>query len=267
MNTQPHKITVVTVCYNAAQFIEKTLQSVVNQTYPDMEYIVIDGGSTDGTVDIIRKYSDRITYLVSEPDGGIYQAMNKAVKHATGDYVNFMNAGDVFFDNRVLEEVFAGKRYDEDVIYGSNLIHFSGGYKRFHPFKVDVIDHAMPFCHQSSFTRTSLLKERPFNTEFRRLADYVFFRKLYEDGGSFRRVSKYISIYDAYGVSTEMTLDAYAENCRARHWKPTVKDFLRLWVWTKYRRMRYCKLRFLISDRLKPQKYSLTRDRFHPLED
>lgn len=267
MDTQPHKITVVTVCYNASKCIEKTLQSVVGQTYPHMEYIVIDGGSTDGTVDIIRKYSDRITYWVSEPDGGIYEAMNKAVKHASGDYVNFMNAGDVFFDNCVLEEVFAGKYYDEDVIYGANLNRFSGGYKAFHPHRVELITIAMPFCHQSSFTRLSVLRQRPFDTSFCRVADYVFFRRLYEDGGSFRRVNKFISIYDEYGVSSVMTLDYYSETCWARRCRPTVKDFLKCWWQSKCRRMRYCKLRFLISDRLKPHKYSLTRDRFKQIEE
>lgn len=116
-----NKVTVVTVCYNAATVIEETILSVLSQDYQSMEYIVIDGGSTDGTVDIIKKYSDRIAYWVSEPDGGIYYAMNKAVEHATGDYVNFMNAGDTFFDSNVLKDIFYRKLYTEDVIYGSNL--------------------------------------------------------------------------------------------------------------------------------------------------
>lgn len=114
MAEKNHKITVVTVCYNAVNEIEKTIRSVLSQTYPDKEYIVIDGGSTDGTVDIIRKYADRIDYWISEPDGGIYEGMTKGIEHATGDYINFMNAGDLFFDNHVLDEVFAGRNYDED---------------------------------------------------------------------------------------------------------------------------------------------------------
>lgn len=87
------KISVVTVCYNAADTIEKTMLSVLNQTHHDIEYIIIDGGSTDGTVEIIRKYADRIAYWVSEPDKGIYDAMNKGIKVATGEWINFMNAG------------------------------------------------------------------------------------------------------------------------------------------------------------------------------
>ena len=120
--TQPkasQKITVVTVCYNAVKEIEKTIQSVISQTYDNVEYIIVDGGSTDGTLDIIRKYSSRITRWVSEPDKGIFDAMNKSAHMATGEYINFMNAGDLFFDEKVLSDIFAGRSYDEDVLYGS----------------------------------------------------------------------------------------------------------------------------------------------------
>ena len=118
-------ISVVTVCYNAADTIEKTMLSVLNQTYHDIEYIIIDGGSTDGTVEIIRKYADRIAYWVSEPDKGIYDAMNKGIKVATGEWINFMNAGDEFVDANVLDKLFFAKTVaNVDVIYGNTLMEY-----------------------------------------------------------------------------------------------------------------------------------------------
>ena len=99
-------ISVVTVSYNAVSVIEQTIFSVINQTYPNVEYIIIDGGSTDGTVDIIKKYADKITYWVSEPDKGIYDAMNKGIELATGEWINFMNAGDSFYSFSILELIF-----------------------------------------------------------------------------------------------------------------------------------------------------------------
>ena len=98
-------ISVVTVSYNAVSTIEQTILSVINQTYPNVEYIIIDGGSTDGTVDIIKKYADKIAYWVSEPDKGIYDAMNKGVVVATGEWINFMNAGDIFTDSDVIDKL------------------------------------------------------------------------------------------------------------------------------------------------------------------
>lgn len=93
-------ISVVTVSYNAVGTIEQTLLSVINQTYPNIEYIIIDGGSTDGTVDIIKKYADEIVYWISEPDKGIYDAMNKGIKKANGEWINFINAGDSYYDKK-----------------------------------------------------------------------------------------------------------------------------------------------------------------------
>ena len=97
-------ISVVTVSYNAVLTIEQTILSVINQTYPNVEYIIIDGGSTDGTVDIIKKYADKIAYWVSEPDKGIYDAMNKRWLKATGDFIQFLNAGDWFENEHVIEK-------------------------------------------------------------------------------------------------------------------------------------------------------------------
>ncbi len=110
-------LTVITVVYNNAVDIERTLLSVINQTYAHIAYVVVDGGSTDGTVDIIRKYADHITRFVSEPDNGIYDAMNKGLALATGDYVLFMNSGDEIYAPDTVAEVFATAP-DADIYYG-----------------------------------------------------------------------------------------------------------------------------------------------------
>ena len=93
-NHHPHpKFSIITVTYNAAKVLEDTIQSIVTQTYKNLEYIIVDGGSTDETLDIIHKYQEHITTVISEPDQGLYDAMNKGIKLATGDYLCFLNAG------------------------------------------------------------------------------------------------------------------------------------------------------------------------------
>ena len=115
------KVSVITVCYNAIRGIEKTIQSVISQSHDDIEYIVIDGGSTDGTIDVIQKYRDKIAYFVSEPDGGIYDAMNKGIKAATGEWINFLNAGDVFASKDAIMISMSIDTDGIDVIYGDSI--------------------------------------------------------------------------------------------------------------------------------------------------
>ena len=99
-----NKISVITVVFNDVVNIRKTMESYFSQTWKDKEYIVIDGGSTDGTVEIIREYSDRLAYWCSEKDDGIYDAMNKGISHVTGDWINILNSGDYYVSNGVLED-------------------------------------------------------------------------------------------------------------------------------------------------------------------
>ena len=98
-------VSVVTVVFNGEKYLEETIQSVINQTYDNVEYTLIDGGSTDGTVDIIRKYEDKIAYWISEPDNGIFDAMNKGADKATGEYIYYLNAGDVFYSRNTLFDI------------------------------------------------------------------------------------------------------------------------------------------------------------------
>jgi len=201
-------VSVVTVSYNAVSTIEQTILSVINQTYLYIEYIIIDGGSTDGTVDIIKKYADKIAYWVSEPDKGIYDAMNKGIKVATGEWINFMNCGDRFYDKNVLAEIFL-KNNEADVIYGNVMIDVLN-YEYIHlSDKLDSIKLYMPFCHQSSFVKTYLVQRNPFDLKYKFVADYNMFYQFYRQGYVFKYVNMVVACYNKEGGFT----DSNSFNC------------------------------------------------------
>ena len=202
MNNNPI-ISIITISYNAVKDIENTILSVLNQTYPNIEYIIIDGGSSDGTLDIIKKYQDKITYWVSEPDKGIYDAMNKGALKATGIWLNFMNAGDTFYNEQVLEEVFKDNDWsDTDVIYGDTIYIYPNKEQIQRALGLSHIEVGNPFCHQSVFVRTKLQQEYLFNITYKICADYYFFHTLYKRGYSFKYENKVISKYLYGGFSS-----------------------------------------------------------------
>jgi glycosyltransferase involved in cell wall biosynthesis len=116
------KVTIITVVFNSKNFLESTINSILQQTYRNIEYIIIDGGSTDGTIDIIKKYESQISYWVSEPDKGIYDAMNKGIAVSKGDYLWFMNSGDHIYSADTLEKTVQGCKTSADIYYGETEI-------------------------------------------------------------------------------------------------------------------------------------------------
>lgn len=192
------KVTVVTVCYNAAETIEKTMLSVINQTYDNVEYLIIDGGSKDETLSIIKKYEYKISKWISEPDKGIYDAMNKAIKMATGEWINFMNAGDSFASNDVLEKIFKTE-YTENVkfLYSDNYyLHPNGNKVLTHH------DHTIPsVLHQSAIYRPSLHREYGFYAVTPKIiiSDFLFFCMIPEI--YYKKVDTVISVNTVDGVS------------------------------------------------------------------
>ena len=198
----PPLISVVTICYNAKNDLERTILSVLSQTYQDIEYIIIDGGSTDGTVDIIHKYSERLFYWISEPDKGIYDAMNKGMDRATGSWINFMNAGDTFCDNEVIKNIFGyNDLSDYSVIYGDCYVSKLNQLQYLKASSMKKVHVQMPFCHQSSFIRKTRLR---FSIDLKIAADYQMIYEYYRMNGisSFLYISKPISVFDATGIST-----------------------------------------------------------------
>ncbi len=213
MDTIIPKISVVTVSYNAAETIEETILSVINQSYDKVEYIIIDGGSTDGTVDIIRKYATHLAYWVSEPDKGIYDAMNKGIDAATGDYINFMNSGDCFATQRVLSNIFElGMPMDVDVIFGDVINKYSWGMVKQVGRNFNGKESRLPFSHQSVFVKSDILKKYHFNLKYKSAADHDLIYRLYCDGFKFKHIDLCVAIYDVYGVSSTSML-SYREVC------------------------------------------------------
>lgn len=200
--TQPI-LSIITICYNEKQ-IERTCKSITEQTWQDFEWIVIDGGSTDGTLDILNKYKDRINILISEPDTGIYNAMNKGIKLATGTYLNFMNGGDAFYENTTLEKVFKDKKHTDDVLYGDCC----GIYKTIQRpyFCPSQIAPEMwlyrTINHQSSFIKKALFyKYGLYNENYRISSDLEKFIIFYKNRCSFKYLSLTISFFDMAGIS------------------------------------------------------------------
>ncbi len=201
------KVSVVTVVFNNKDGIKETIESVINQTLP-CEYIIIDGGSTDGTVDIIKEYDTQIDYWVSEPDNGIYDAMNKGLQKVTGEWVCFMNSGDRFHDNTVIEDIFQ-KNYSNKVgvIWGNTDLYNKNKYvSKFKnkPFTMALMPYrtGMGICHQSMFICTRVAKELMFDTKYQISADFAMAYKIYKKGFKFIHVDKTVSNYDISGISS-----------------------------------------------------------------
>lgn len=181
------KVSIVTVSYNSAKTIEQTIKSVINQTYSNIEYIVIDGGSTDGTVDIIKKYEDRIAYWVSEPDDGIFDAMNKGIKIATGEVVGIINSDD-WYENNAVEIVAREFCCDKnmDILVGNVY------YRDYHGNILDVrrngsldkyVKKVMPINHPGMFVRREVYRAYGgYDVEFPLASDYEFICRMYKLG-------------------------------------------------------------------------------------
>lgn len=206
------KVTIITVCYNALEMLKKTMQSVDNQNYNNLEYIVIDGCSTDGTVDFLKNYKGKLSKYVSEPDKGIYDAMNKGVSFATGNYVIFLNAGDLFAENDTLDKIFSSKNYEADVIYGDVLKTGKDGKLFLKPAEKSHNAHKMYFCHQSCFTKLECLQQFPFDTKYKMSADFNFFKMLTLNGKTFKQLDIPVAIFDTTGVSNAKRSKGLKEN-------------------------------------------------------
>ncbi|WP_020533563.1 glycosyltransferase family 2 protein [Flexithrix dorotheae] len=211
MESKP-KVTIITVVYNEAENVEKTINSVLNQTYSNLEYLVIDGGSTDGSNDVIKKYEGKIDYWQSEKDQGVFDAMNKGVKKATGDYINFMNAGDSFFNEKVIEEVFRSDHRFADFIYGDHQVIHETFIKEKKALPLSQLWKHMIFSHQSLFVKTHLLQENPFDLSFKIAADFNFIFNSYIAGRTFYNTGLKIAKYAAGGQSEMEVIKAYREN-------------------------------------------------------
>lgn len=203
------KISVITINYNDCEGLDKTINSVINQTFQDFEYIVIDGGSNDGSLDIIKTYSNKISYWVSESDRGVYHAMNKGIDVAQGEYCIFMNSGDLFYNNMVLTDVIPYLN-GTDIILGDTLE--SDGTIKLHKNEMSfktLYDGSL--SHQSSLIKTSLLKKYHYDESLKIVSDWKFFlQTLIIDNCSYKGIPLFISIYDVSGI-TYCNMDKFVE--------------------------------------------------------
>ena len=208
MSSNKIVVSIVTVVYNALSTIEKTMQSVINQSYPYIEYIIIDGASTDGTVEIIRKYIDKISIFVSEADKGIYDAMNKGILLTKGNLVNFMNAGDVYCDNQVVENIVNGweENYCPDIIYGNSWIEQLSGTKiRITAgFNQTDLNKGPIFRHGAMFVSGTLQKQHLFKTDkkYAVCADFDFIYHMHTLGKRMVFYNRDVLKYSEGGVSS-----------------------------------------------------------------
>lgn len=208
------KFSIVTVCFNATGSIADTIDSVIEQDYTNFEYIIIDGGSTDGTLDIINRYADHIDTVISQPDRGIYDAMNKATRLASGHFIIFMNAADRFYSNDTLSRIAAAAEPDDTVIYGDVAKMKPDGTLSIRQAEPPHNSHRMFFCHQSAATARQALLEHPFDITHKFSADFKLYKQLIKAHARFKKVDFPIALFDTGGISNTRRSDGLSDNLK-----------------------------------------------------
>lgn len=194
-------ISIITVVYNAHTTIRKTIESVINQSYRNIEYIVIDGGSTDGTLDIINEYKHKISKFICEPDNGIYDAMNKGIRLSSGDYIALLNADDWYELDAV--EIVVKEIHNKkfDVYYGiARILNTNLDTVDIHGCTIDILNRSS-LAHQTCFVSSSVYNEYLYDTAYRSAADYDFICKLVMNKKSFKFIEKILVNYKIGGMS------------------------------------------------------------------
>lgn len=215
-------VSVVTVVKNGEKYLEETIKSVINQTYTNIEYIIVDGGSTDNTLEIIQKYKNKIDYWISENDKGIYDGMNKGIDLAKGEWVIFINAGDKFYKNNIVERIFLGKNYDVDFIYGDCKIVYNPKFSRIQRAgEIKNLWKGMVFSHQSLFTKCEVFKKYKFNINNKIGADFEFIYNCYINKYKFYNLHFPVAVNLAGGLSDSDRLGSVLS------WWSTVNKFSR----------------------------------------
>ncbi len=202
------RFSIITVNYNNAQGLDKTIRSVKNQTCDDFEYIVIDGGSTDDSLSVIKDHSPAITYWVSEPDRGIYHAMNKGIMASNGEYLQFLNSGDWLASESVLKRIFESG-LNEDILYGDVNYEFADG--RYEPARIGNEEkitmayfYKHMFPHQASFINKKLFSTDLYDENLKIIADWKFFiDRIIIKNCSIRKVNFPVVNYDMSGISSQ----------------------------------------------------------------
>lgn len=201
------KLSIITINYNNKEGLLKTIESVINQTYRDFEYIIIDGGSTDGSLEVIEQYKKNIDVVISEPDCGVYHAMNKGIRIASGEYVNFMNSGDFFYEQETLEKIKVNFNKGVGILYGNSIYFTEDGFRRNEtpPEKFTFLFfYNEGLNHQATFIKKELFEKYFFYNESSKIcADWEFFIYVIFIGNeSTLHLGEYICYYDFSGISS-----------------------------------------------------------------
>jgi glycosyltransferase involved in cell wall biosynthesis len=242
-------LSVITIVYNNVRDIERTMRSVTNQTYTNIEYIVVDGLSNDGTLQVIEQYKDRIAKLVSEKDEGIYDAMNKGLALATGDYVIFMNSGDEFYDSETVAAVFASAN-DADIYYGETEMIANDGsslgqrrHKAPEKFTWRGFKYGMSISHQAIYIKRNLAE--PYDRRYQLSSDIDWIIRAAKKAKKIVNVNRYVTKYLVGGMSKKKHRQSLQErfDIMKRNYGllPTVFNHFVIafnlgWYWLKNRR-------------------------------
>jgi glycosyltransferase involved in cell wall biosynthesis len=211
MSNNKSCITVVTVVKNSEKLIEKTILSVLNQTFKKIEYIIIDGGSTDKTKNIINKYKKKIKKIIFSNDNGIYEAMNLGIKESFGEWIIFLNSGDVFYNKNVLKNIFFQKKYKDQVIFGNAIKDFKFKKIKWIGKYYSNYSFIMPFSHQASFISTNYHKKNLYDKKNKITSDFIFFFNAYLKKIRFRKINNFISVINTNGISNNKRFLSYYE--------------------------------------------------------